>query len=291
LLVSFKPVHSQNIDHWEMVVAASDIWHYFPGTSEPPANWLDTDFDAGTWPSGQGGIGYGDGDDGTTINPVTSVYLRIKFTLADTSNISWAILHVDYDDAFVAYLNGNEIARANIGTPGVKPLHNSLALSDHEAHMSTGGIPERFIIQKDMLKKFIVDGENVLAVQAHNFSATSSDLSSTTFFTVGIENPGLTYRQVPDWFDDPRDEKSNLPLLIIDTKGQTIPDEPKISANLKVVDNGPGQLNGILDDATDYEGNMGIEIRGQSSQMFPKKCFGVELWTILPNVSQKMLWR
>lgn len=278
-LVSFSSANSQTINHWEMVVAANDTWRYFPGNSEPPVNWANIDFNAGSWSSGPGGIGYADGDDGTIISPVLSVYLRINFNLVATSNISWAVLHVDYDDAFVAYLNGHEIARANIGSVGVKPLHTTTAIADHEARMYSGGIPERFLIHKDTIRKYMVDGANVLALQVHNISATSSDLSSATFFSVGIKTAGLTYRQVPVWFDDPQDTKSNLPLLLIDTKGQTIPNELKITAFLKVIDNGPGQLNGFLDDATDYEGNIGIELRGQSSQMFPKLGYGVELRT------------
>lgn len=276
-LVSFKFVDAQIVNHWEMVVAANDTWHYFPGNSEPPANWANTDFNAASWASGPGGIGYGDGDDGTTINPVISVYLRLNFNLVDTSNVSWGILHVDYDDAFVAYLNGHEIARSNIGTAGVRPSYSTPALADHEARMYTGGMPERFIIHKDTLKKYMTSGSNVLALQVHNKSAGSSDLSSTTFFSVGIRNAGLTYRTVPGWFDDPQKQKTNLPLLIIDTRGQTILNEPKITASIKVVDNGPGQMNGFLDDATDYEGFIGIELRGQSSLQFPKKGYGVEL--------------
>jgi len=276
-LVSFKPVESQTINHWEMVVAASDAWHYFPGNSEPPANWTNTDFNTVPWSTGPGGIGYGDGDDATTISAVTSVYLRTNFSLIDTANISWAILHVDYDDAFVAYLNGHEIARANIGTVGIRPSFSTTAIADHEALVYSGGIPERFIIYKDTLKKYVTEGTNVLALQVHNKSLTSSDLSSATFFSVGIIAAGVTYRQVPAWFDDPMGQKTNLPLLVIDTRGQTIVNEPKITASLKVVDNGPGKMNGFLDDATDYEGYIGIELRGQSSQMFPKQGYGVEL--------------
>jgi len=278
-LVSFKPVDSQTINHWEMVVAASDTWHYFPGNSEPAANWSSADFNAGSWSSGPGGIGYADGDDGTTISPVPSVYLRLNFNIVDISNISWAILDVDYDDAFVAYLNGHEIARANIGTIGIRPSYNTYSTIDHEAKMYNGGIPERFIIQKDTIAKYMVQGANVLALQVHNANATSSDLSSNAYFSVGIKDASITYRQVPSWFDDLQDTKTNLPLLLIDTKGQTIPNEPKITAYLKVIDNGPGQLNGFLDDATDYEGSIGIELRGQSSQMFPKLGYGVELRT------------
>jgi len=73
--------------------------------------------------------------------------------------------------------------------------------------------------------------------------------------------------------------QSNLPLVVIDTWGQSINDDPKINAWLKVIDNGPGQMNDQFQQGTDYDGNMGIEIRGQSSQMFPKKCYMLELRT------------
>lgn len=276
---SIKSTFAQNVNHWEMVVAASDTWHYFPGNSEPPANWTNTDFNESSWLSGPGGFGFGDGDDGTTISPVISVYLRTTFTIVDISNISWAILDMDYDDGFVAYLNGHEIARSNVGTAGVRPLYSTPAIANHEALMYQGGIPERYIIKNDTLKKYLTEGANELAIQVHNITATSSDLSSNTFFSVGIKNAGSTYRQVPSWFVDPAGVKTNLPLLIIDTRGQVIPNEPKITAYLKVVDNGPGQLNGFMDVATDYEGNIGIELRGQSSQSFPKLGYGVELRT------------
>jgi len=276
LVINLNPIISQNIDHWEMVVSASDTWHYFPGNLEPPANWANNDFDASLWASGPGGIGYSDGDDGTTISSAPSVYLRINFNLIDTSTISVAILHVDYDDAFVAYLNGHEIARANIGILGLRPAFSSFAILDHEAKLYSGGIPENFIIHKDTLKKYTINGENTLALQVHNINATSSDLTSNAFLTLGIKDASTNYRPVPSWFNNPVSEKLNLPLLIIDTKGQEIIDDPKINVILKIVDNGPGKMNGFFDDATGFEGNIGIEIRGQSSQMFPKKSYAIE---------------
>lgn len=69
---------------------------------------------------------------------------------------------------------------------------------------------------------------------------------------------------------------SGIPLLVIDTYGLSIKDEPKTKAWLKVIDNGPGKINTIADKATDYDGFIGFEIRGQSSQMFPKKSYGFE---------------
>jgi len=69
---------------------------------------------------------------------------------------------------------------------------------------------------------------------------------------------------------------SNLPIVIINTNGEEIPDEPKITGTMGIIDNGPGNMNNQYDPPNDYDGFIGIEIRGQSSQMFPKKSYGVE---------------
>jgi hypothetical protein len=68
----------------------------------------------------------------------------------------------------------------------------------------------------------------------------------------------------------------NLPLIIIETNNLTIVNEPKIAAKIKVIDNGPGKYNFPSDPGNVYDGLAGIELRGQSSQMFPKKSYGFE---------------
>jgi len=68
---------------------------------------------------------------------------------------------------------------------------------------------------------------------------------------------------------------SNLPIIIIETN-QVIPDEPKITATMKIIDNGVGNRNQITDPPLGYEGFIGIEIRGASSQFFPKKGYALE---------------
>ncbi len=70
---------------------------------------------------------------------------------------------------------------------------------------------------------------------------------------------------------------SNLPVIVINTNGQTIPDDPKITADMGIIDNGPGKRNNLTDTFTQYKGKIGIEIRGQSSQMFPMKSYSLEL--------------
>ncbi len=67
---------------------------------------------------------------------------------------------------------------------------------------------------------------------------------------------------------------SDLPIVIIDTHGKAIPDEPKITADMKIIDN-EGR-NYLTDTDYDYTGKIGIEIRGSSSQNFPKKQYAVE---------------
>ncbi len=69
---------------------------------------------------------------------------------------------------------------------------------------------------------------------------------------------------------------SNLPIVLIDTGGQTIPDEPKIPGQMAVIDNGPGLRNAVTDAPSGYVGAIGIEVRGSSSQSFPKKQWSVE---------------
>lgn len=69
---------------------------------------------------------------------------------------------------------------------------------------------------------------------------------------------------------------SNLPIVVIDTHGQAIPDEPKIEADMGIIYNGPGVRNNLSDPFNHYNGKIAIEIRGSSSQQFPKKQYGFE---------------
>ena len=58
---------------------------------------------------------------------------------------------------------------------------------------------------------------------------------------------------------------STLPLVIIDTQGLEIPADDKITASMKIIFNHAGGNNSLGDAPSDYDGKIGIEIRGQSS--------------------------
>ncbi|UPT67889.1 MAG: hypothetical protein M0D57_04290 [Sphingobacteriales bacterium JAD_PAG50586_3] len=55
--------------------------------------------------------------------------------MADTSVLAQALLDIDYDDGFIAYINGVEVARNNVGNPA---NYNTLAFGDHEAEVYSG---------------------------------------------------------------------------------------------------------------------------------------------------------
>ena len=70
---------------------------------------------------------------------------------------------------------------------------------------------------------------------------------------------------------------SNLPIVTIDTFGRRIPNEPKISARIKVIYDQSGGRNALNSQHVDFEGKIGIEVRGKTSQHFPKKQYGIEI--------------
>ena len=265
---------SQTVDHWESVIYNTDQWNYFVGSSEPSSQWIQPSFDASAWLVDQGGFGYDDGDDNTTIAATSSVYIRKSFNLIDTAVIQYLILQADYDDAFVAYLNGAEIARNNIGTIGVPPTYDALAATFKEAQIYSGNQPESYSFTPSNFRSLVREGSNTLAIQIHNQSLTSSDLSSNFFLTLGISDNSNNYRSTPSWFQAPK-FGSTLPIFVITTDDNAeIVNEPKVDGNLGIINN--AGLNKLGDPFTGYDGRIGIEIRGASSQSFPKNNFGLE---------------
>ena len=162
-------------DHWEQPVTDTATWKYII-PSAPITDWTSMAFDDGSWSSGQSSIGYGDDDDAVVVpNGTISVYMRYTFFVPDVTLIHEALLSMDYDDGFVAYLNGHAIAMFGFGV-GYPPF-DALSGSDHESAMYGGGVPENFLFPADSVAAWLLPGENVLAVEVHNVSTTSSDLT------------------------------------------------------------------------------------------------------------------
>ena len=264
------------IDHWETVVYEDDTWNYLVPSGPVDVSWNELSFDDASWNTGSGGFGYGDGDDNTVLPGGTrSVFQRIEFNILDLSNIDAAILNIDYDDSFVAFLNGVEITRDLLS--GTDPAWDQFSDGLHEAQMYSGGYPAQYLLDNAFLTANLNLGNNVLAVQTHNESVTSSDMSSRVFLHLGITDASSDYGPTPAWFNPPVVlSTSNLPIVVINTVGNvTIPNEPKVSATMGIINNESG-LNSIGDPYNEFYGEIGIEIRGSSSSSFPKKAFGLE---------------
>ena len=188
------------LTHWETAVKASDNWKYRANTSSFTSNWRIPSFNDGSWSSGTGGIGMGDSDDGTTITGCASVYMRRSFSISDTSKIMSAVFNMDFDDGFVAYLNGVEIARMNIGSPGIVPAWNELSPLGHEALLFQNEYPDSFYLDYNKLRTLLVNGTNVLAVEVHNTTGTYNDMSSNPYLTFSVKNGSVLFSSVPSWF-------------------------------------------------------------------------------------------
>ncbi|MCF7793223.1 MAG: CotH kinase family protein [Candidatus Cloacimonetes bacterium] len=182
----FASDKDRRVGHWETVVDWGDEWTYFLGFGPVPDDWREIDFDDSDWFSGATGIGT-DSDNATVIPAVPSLFMRRTFQIEDISNIDLSLMHIDYDDAFVAYINGIEVARANIGSPGIIPAFDDLANESINAAIYDGGAPKRIVI--DDTDSIFVEGENVICIQTHNYHPYG-DLAIIPFLSFGmIEEP------------------------------------------------------------------------------------------------------
>lgn len=183
--------------HWESAIKLGDACKYKVADASVPSTWVNPSFNDVAWPTGASSVGYGDGDDATTVPNCYSVYMRYRFNIADTSKIANALLHVDYDDGFVAYINGVEIART--GLLGSPPLWNERS-ADHEAIMYGGAAsPEAFPLDIAVFKSLLLTGTNVFSIEIHNSDTLSSDLTSTPYLTLGVDNSASYYSAPPVW--------------------------------------------------------------------------------------------
>lgn len=157
------------------LVPTSDIGTNWRGGNEP--------FDDSGWISGTNGIGF---DNASTYDPYininfeapnpvmsgvnTSAYVRIPFNVDSgvLANFNYLTLQMRYDDGFVAFLNGTQIASGN--APG------SLAWNSNATQNNDDGIAVTFIdFGADAFVSALKPGQNILAIHGLNGNSTSSD--------------------------------------------------------------------------------------------------------------------
>ena len=157
------------------LVGKGETWSYLDDGSDQGTAWTGTSFDDSGWSTGNAELGYGDGDETTTVsfgadpnNKYPTTYFRKSFTNTDPSVYALKV-GLRRDDGAIVYLNGNEIVRDNMPT-------GTIGYLDY-ASGAEGGADEDTYFVFEVDPADLIVGTNVLAVEIHQANATSSDIS------------------------------------------------------------------------------------------------------------------
>ena len=155
------------------LIARGAEWKYLDTGSDQGTGWRASAFNDSSWSSGNAELGYGDGDEATTVsfgsdgaNKHITTYFRKSFNVTDPASVSQLTLRMRRDDGAVVYLNGTEVARSNM--PGGEIAFGTLASS---------GADESTFFEFTLDRSLLVAGNNVLAVEVHQVVPDSSDIS------------------------------------------------------------------------------------------------------------------
>lgn len=169
-----------SVRQWSSVVEYGDEFSYCVPTDEQ-TGWYLPSYDDSQWKRGKTPIGYGETDVVTSVPEARSVFMRATFQVTHVERMVRLVLHMDYDDGFIAYINGTEVARSNMDASNF----DSFSTSYMEGVMKQGDVPSSYDITNFM--SCLHEGENVLCIQIHNCSTTSSDLLATPILSVGYD--------------------------------------------------------------------------------------------------------
>jgi hypothetical protein len=174
-------------------------WRWFKGLSEASSPdrtaWRKPGFDDSSWREGPAPFSYGEGLPGTILADMrgnyTTVYLRQTFVVEDPAAFSRVALAAISDDGYIAWINGHEVARFNVGSGEIPyrgtalgPLNEPVPIEVFEIHN---------------FRDVLVAGTNVIAVQAMNNSlAGSSDFVIAVVLEAEIdEQPPVVASIIP----------------------------------------------------------------------------------------------
>lgn len=167
------------------LVPPQATWKFLDDGTSPAAPWRGAAFNDAAWKTGAGQLGYGDDDESTTVSfgpsaasKFVTTYFRRQFTVSNPVDLSSLDLSLLADDGAVVYLNGTEVYRLNMpaGAPASTTLAASAANDDAERAWHTIGIAPASLVA----------GDNVVAVEVHQSSAGSDDLSFDFALTAGL---------------------------------------------------------------------------------------------------------
>ncbi|MFZ8836522.1 MAG: CotH kinase family protein [Flavobacteriales bacterium] len=157
-------------------VAEGSAWKYNDSGNDLGTAWRLPDYDDTSWAAGNAELGYGDGDETTVVsyggdpdNKFTTTYFRHSFDpgVSETTEVT-AFFQLRRDDGAVVYLNGEEVFRSNMPD-------GDIAFDTFSVDFAGGAAESNW--NEYTLPIAVVPGDNVLAVEIHQFSLNSSDIS------------------------------------------------------------------------------------------------------------------
>ncbi|HET7735751.1 MAG TPA: PKD domain-containing protein [Nocardioidaceae bacterium] len=154
-----------------VVVPYGASWHWRYAAGAPPVAWNTLGFDPSGWTTGLGVLGFGNASVQTDIDTFATTsdrpraaYFLHRFSLTDVEGVTSLVLDTIADDGAVVYVNGTEVARANMPTGTVSYLTYASAAP------RTANAPRLSI---EVRPELLVNGENVIAVETHlNYRGT-----------------------------------------------------------------------------------------------------------------------
>ncbi len=149
------------------LVDYGDGWKYKDDGSNQGTAWVGTSFNDASWSSGNAQLGFGDSDEATVVTGGhITYYFRRTINVASLAGINSLDIDFLHDDGGVIYINGVEVMRENM--PSGTITHTTTA---------NGSSGDNNVVSQNVPATGLVVGNNVIAVEVHNSSAGSSDIS------------------------------------------------------------------------------------------------------------------
>jgi hypothetical protein len=162
-----------------LLAARSAGWKYLDNGSNQGTSWRGVAFSDTAWPTGTAQLGYGDGDESTTVgyggnasSKFITTYFRKSFLVPNPAVVAGLKLRLLVDDGAVVYLNGTEVFRSSMPAGVVTNATLASATIDNageQAWVEATTSPSLFVAGSN--------STNVLAIEVHQVSATSTDIS------------------------------------------------------------------------------------------------------------------
>ena len=159
------------------LLPAGSLWRYLDTGTNLGTAWKETGFNDSAWRSGRAQLGYGDGDETTVIgygpdanNKYITTYFRCGFNVTNAAGFTNLFARMICDDGAVTYLNGIEVSRYNLPAGQITNLTPAIT--------AIGGTDETNFFWSRRINPLLVrEGTNILAVEVHQSSGSSTDLS------------------------------------------------------------------------------------------------------------------